>query len=209
MAVATSSGTKQFERKAASHRRLFGFFRHVVKGADVGRGKPAPDIYLRAAQLFEGPVAAAAVAPRDCLAFEDAPSGVASATAAGMQVCVREHSNRFRVGQTFLKIPRLSDKRERGSTNLAKNVFPLGCDDPRRADAGGPAEGGHHRRAGHRALLPPRALRSPALRLLDREGGISVGIILASVLYRKIVLYSNFDSVSYLKSNQNSSDFSS
>ena len=43
MAVATSSGTRQFERKAASHRRfLFGFFRHVVKGADVARGKPAP-----------------------------------------------------------------------------------------------------------------------------------------------------------------------
>ena len=96
MAVATSSGTKQFERKAASHRRLFGFFRHVVKGADVGRGKPAPDIYLRAAQLFEG--ATAVVASRDCLAFEDAPSGVASATAAGMQVRAREHSNRFRVG---------------------------------------------------------------------------------------------------------------
>ena len=38
-------------------------------------------IYLRAAQLFEGGPKAA-----DCLAFEDAPSGVASASAAGMQV---------------------------------------------------------------------------------------------------------------------------
>jgi len=82
MAVATSSGSRQFERKAASHRRLFGFFGHVVKGADVAHGKPAPDIYLRAAQLFGGGPAA----PRDCLAFEDAPSGVASASSAGMQV---------------------------------------------------------------------------------------------------------------------------
>ena len=81
MAVATSSGSRQFERKAASHRRLFGFFGHVVKGADVAHGKPAPDIYLRAAQLFGGGPAA----PRDCLAFEDAPSGVASASSAGMQ----------------------------------------------------------------------------------------------------------------------------
>ena len=83
MAVATSSGVKQFERKAASHRRLFGFFSHVVKGADVERGKPAPDIYLRAARLFDE---GGEVAPQDCLAFEDAPSGVASASAAGMQV---------------------------------------------------------------------------------------------------------------------------
>ena len=57
---------------------------------------PRSDIYLRAAQLFEGGPEAA-----DCLAFEDAPSGVASAAAAGMQV----RGNRER------EVPRLRESR--------------------------------------------------------------------------------------------------
>ena len=96
MAVATSSGVKQFERKAASHRRLFGFFSHVVKGADVERGKPAPDIYLRAAGLFDGD---GEVSPQDCLAFEDAPSGVASA-----KVCAEFQSDSCHVNETSFPI---------------------------------------------------------------------------------------------------------
>lgn len=48
--------------------------------ADVERGKPAPDIYLLAAERL-------GVSPARCLALEDAPLGVESAVAAGM-VCV-------------------------------------------------------------------------------------------------------------------------
>ena len=46
---------------------------------DMTRGKPAPDPYLRAA-------AAVGADPRRCLAFEDSPSGIASALAAGATV---------------------------------------------------------------------------------------------------------------------------
>jgi sugar-phosphatase len=49
-----------------------------VSGADVQRGKPAPDIFLKAA-------AALGVPPERCLVFEDAPAGVAAAHAAGMR----------------------------------------------------------------------------------------------------------------------------
>lgn len=45
----------------------------------VVEGKPAPDIYLAAARRI-------GVAPAECLAFEDALSGVRSAKAAGMFV---------------------------------------------------------------------------------------------------------------------------
>ncbi|MBS0358941.1 MAG: HAD-IA family hydrolase [Proteobacteria bacterium] len=44
-----------------------------------GKGKPEPDIYLYAAKKFN-------VNPRDCLAFEDSPAGVAAAKKAGIRV---------------------------------------------------------------------------------------------------------------------------
>lgn len=52
-------------------------FKIVVSGEDVRRGKPAPDIYLLAADLLR-------VVPSRCVAVEDSPHGVRAATAAGM-----------------------------------------------------------------------------------------------------------------------------
>lgn len=51
----------------------------LVTVDDVARGKPAPDPYLRAAELL-------GVAPEHCLVIEDAPAGIAAAKAAGAQV---------------------------------------------------------------------------------------------------------------------------
>ena len=51
----------------------------AVYGDEVERGKPAPDIYLRAAEAL-------GVAPAACIALEDSLPGVASARAAGMTV---------------------------------------------------------------------------------------------------------------------------
>lgn len=79
--VATSSEKRLFEIKISRHREWFSMFRAVVTGDDprVRRGKPAPDIFLRAAEDLR-------VDPRVCVVFEDAPSGVEAALAAGMQV---------------------------------------------------------------------------------------------------------------------------
>lgn len=54
-------------------------FDHVVTGDDVTRAKPSPEPYRRAARLL-------GVATARCVALEDSPNGVTSATAAGCRV---------------------------------------------------------------------------------------------------------------------------
>lgn len=58
---------------------LAGRFHIIVRADQVGRGKPAPDVFIEAARQL-------GVAATDCLAFEDAPMGIAAARAAGMSV---------------------------------------------------------------------------------------------------------------------------
>ena len=57
---------------------LAGAFASVTTGSDVVEGKPDPEIYLLAAARL-------GAEPARCLAFEDAPAGILSAKAAGME----------------------------------------------------------------------------------------------------------------------------
>jgi HAD superfamily hydrolase (TIGR01509 family) len=52
-------------------------FDAVVSAKEVAHGKPAPDVYLRAAEKLGVP-------PTRCIAIEDTPTGLAAAKAAGM-----------------------------------------------------------------------------------------------------------------------------
>src|SRR5438046_8679780 len=78
LAVATSSVSAS-ARPFLDRHQLTGFFEVIVTGEEVERGKPAPDIYLRAADKLGIPVDA-------CLVVEDALPGVAAAKAAKMRV---------------------------------------------------------------------------------------------------------------------------
>ena len=54
-------------------------FPTVVRGDQVGRGKPAPDVFLEASRQLDVP-------PAQCVEIEDAPMGIVAAQAAGMGV---------------------------------------------------------------------------------------------------------------------------
>lgn len=56
---------------------LADWFEHRFSGHDVERGKPHPDLFLKAAATL-------GVSPSDCVVIEDSPTGVAAGKAAGM-----------------------------------------------------------------------------------------------------------------------------
>ena len=56
---------------------LTSFFEHLVIGAECARAKPYPEPYLEGMRLL-------GVAAADCCAFEDSPSGMTAAVAAGL-----------------------------------------------------------------------------------------------------------------------------
>ena len=78
LAVATSSVSAS-ARPFLDRHQLTRFFEVIVTGDEVEHGKPAPDIYLCAAEHLGIPAHA-------CLVVEDALAGVAAARAANMRV---------------------------------------------------------------------------------------------------------------------------
>lgn len=79
VAVATSSPRANVEHTLREI-GLAWLLAHVVRGDEVERGKPHPDVFLEAARRL-------GLAPAACLGFEDAPIGVEAVVAAGM-ACV-------------------------------------------------------------------------------------------------------------------------
>ena len=82
-------------------------FSAIVSVQDVAHGKPAPDVFFRAAELL-------GQKPADCIVLEDSAAGVTAANAAGMQVIAitntlpRERlSHATAVVQTYEEIERL------------------------------------------------------------------------------------------------------
>jgi HAD superfamily hydrolase (TIGR01509 family) len=78
LAVATSS-VGASARPFLDRHQLTKFFEVIVTGEEVEHGKPAPDIYLCAAEKL-------GVSAQSCVVVEDALAGVAAAKAANMRV---------------------------------------------------------------------------------------------------------------------------
>ncbi|MGP3926289.1 HAD family hydrolase [Streptomyces sp. 8N616] len=78
MAVA-SGGSRRIIEETLRHQPFHDRFDTLVTRDDVERGKPAPDIFLRAAEEL-------GAAPSRCTVYEDSDEGIAAAHAAGMAV---------------------------------------------------------------------------------------------------------------------------
>jgi beta-phosphoglucomutase-like phosphatase (HAD superfamily) len=79
LAVASNTDA-DLVREVLDHAGLLDAFAAIASGADIGHGKPRPDVYLHACREL-------GVDPRDAIAFEDSPTGVRAAKAAGL-TCV-------------------------------------------------------------------------------------------------------------------------
>ena len=73
-----SGGPRDIVHRMLGLAGLAPLFKVVITPEDVAHGKPAPDMFLLAAQRM-------GVAPGKCLVFEDAEPGMRAAEAAGMQ----------------------------------------------------------------------------------------------------------------------------
>ncbi|MFA6018012.1 MAG: HAD family phosphatase [Patescibacteria group bacterium] len=78
LGVATASG-QEYRDAALEAIGIKQYFSSFVSADQVQHGKPAPDIYLKVAELL-------GVEPSNALAVEDGPAGVESAKSAGMDV---------------------------------------------------------------------------------------------------------------------------
>lgn len=78
MAIATS-GIQPNIDFMFEHIDIKKYFKLVVNSSHIKKGKPNPEIYLKAAALLE-------IEPKNCLVFEDAVVGIQSGKSAGMKV---------------------------------------------------------------------------------------------------------------------------
>lgn len=65
------------------HHQILDFFDAIATSDEVKVGKPAPDVYLKAAEDL-------GVHPAKCLIFEDLPNGILAGKNAGMKTCAVE-----------------------------------------------------------------------------------------------------------------------
>ncbi|MBQ8474054.1 MAG: HAD-IA family hydrolase [Clostridia bacterium] len=79
IAVASSAGAFKVDVNIGCIGVDKSIFSAIVTGSDVEKKKPAPDIFLKAAEM-------AGEKPENCLVIEDALSGIQAAKAAGMRV---------------------------------------------------------------------------------------------------------------------------
>ncbi|MCR5215792.1 MAG: HAD family phosphatase [Lachnospiraceae bacterium] len=92
MAIATSNSRELTESCLSAH-GLDGYFKTLVTGNEVIHGKPAPDVFLRAAKNMN-------VTPERCVVFEDLVNGILAGKTANMTViAVADQASKYQEDQ--------------------------------------------------------------------------------------------------------------
>jgi HAD superfamily hydrolase (TIGR01509 family) len=110
--VASNGRLDRVRQRLATTRLLAFFDPHVFSASQVARGKPAPDLFLFAAERL-------GAKPTGCTVVEDSIAGVEAAVAARMPVigycggshCPGDHADRLRAAgcsQVFARMPELA-----------------------------------------------------------------------------------------------------
>ncbi len=82
LAIATSNST-HLTNSVLKAMGIDNYFDCIVTGNDVKKGKPDPEIYLKAAKILN-------LNPSKCFVFEDIPNGILAGKNAGMTTCAIE-----------------------------------------------------------------------------------------------------------------------
>ncbi|HLT92268.1 MAG TPA: HAD family hydrolase [Woeseiaceae bacterium] len=92
-------------------------FSHLVSAEEVRRGKPHPDVFIRAAELCGRK-------PADCLVIEDSANGVRAALAAGMKCVgfVNESAGRQDLSGADLVVRNFGDAARKEIVALARSL---------------------------------------------------------------------------------------
>lgn len=106
IAVASSSDTADIKNNLEKT-KLEKYIDEIASGAEVGNGKPAPDVFLLAAERLD-------VDPKDCLILEDSKAGIKAGKASGAMV--------FMVPDMFTVDKECEDTADRILTNLGEVI---------------------------------------------------------------------------------------
>lgn len=108
-----SSSTKDYIEAVVQRYSLAGYFDCLVSGEEVPRGKPKPDIFLRAAELLK-------VEPDSCVVIEDSDNGLTAAREAGIRSVGFRNPNSGR--QTLSLADRVVDDIREITLDLLRNL---------------------------------------------------------------------------------------
>lgn len=106
IAVASSSDTSDIKNNLEKT-KLEKYIDEIASGAEVENGKPAPDVFLLAAERLD-------VDPKDCLILEDSKAGIKAGKASGAMV--------FMVPDMFTVDKECEDTADRILTNLGEVI---------------------------------------------------------------------------------------
>lgn len=81
-----SSSPREFIEQILKSLNIIDYFEVIVSGEELKNGKPAPDIFLKAAELLN-------TEPDDCVVLEDSSNGVKAAKSAGMKCIAYKNLN--------------------------------------------------------------------------------------------------------------------